>query len=697
MVAATTSRPSSSAIRSVMPVRATSYAQIFETAVPTTPGNRASPPVLLMPTTRPCLLAWVPSGTTTCRSVIRSTDSTQSPAAQAPPTLVSMRESVTMPPVSPIAMPPSRAMPLFGRTPVPRITMSAGSVRSVVCTARTVPPSPSKPSTDSLMYIVTPTARNASVTSAAMSSSRVAAMGCSVRSTSVTSRPQRTRASAISSPTYPPPTTTARRGLCSSMARRTATPSASVCTPKIPSASTPGTSGRKGTAPVATTSWSNGSSRSPSPSRTRTRRQFTSIALRRCSSGVRATSSSTSVTRSPTKYGMPHAEYEVYGPRSKATISRSSGSRRRRARDAAVMPAASPPMTTSRSVTPRRGSRRRLCPQAAERLDHGFGLGHEPPHEFPRRHEGVDGARPLPGRVALAVGVDAGGLVAAGEVQRPLLHRLEDLLRERLELLGVLVVVLRGLVAHRAQRLAGERPADDGVVLGGADQRLLVPGRRARLGRGDETRADPRAVGTQRERRRQPPPVEEPAGGDDRHPVADRVHHLGHERHRGHGAGVAAGFGALGDDDVAARLDGGGRVANLPAHVDHEHVVVMAEPDDVARHAEAGHEHLRAFADHELDVRHHLLGKRSEEVDTERLARRRLHGADLVDHLVLGHGRRAQATEAARFGHRGDERVVRDATHAGEHHRMLDLQGIGQSSSHVVTLPWRTCRTRSSV
>src|SRR5918995_537371 len=601
MVAATTSRPSSSAIRSVMPVRATSYAQIFETAVPTTPGNRASPPVLLMPTTRPCLLAWVPSGTTTCRSVTRSTDSTQSPAAQAPPTLVSMRESVTMPPVSPIAMPPSRAIPLFGRTPVPRITMSAGSVRSVVCTARTVPPSPSKPSTDSLMYIVTPTARNASVTSAAMSSSRVAAMGCSVRSTSVTSRPQRTRASAISSPTYPPPTTTARRGLCSSMARLTATPSARVCTPKIPSASTPGTSGRKGTAPVATTSWSNGSSRPAWP------------------------------RRAP---GDP---------------------------------------------------------------DPVFPCAQNPPDEPPRRHEGVDRARPLPGRVALAVGVDAGGLVAAGEVQRPLLHRLEDLLRERLELLGVLVVVLRGLVAHRAQRLAGERPADDGVVLGGADQRFLVPGRRARLGRGDETRADPHAVGTQRERRRQPPPVEEPAGGDDRHPVADRVHHLGHERHRGHGAGVAAGFGPLGDDDVAAGLDGGDGVAHLPAHVDHEHVVVVAERNHVARHAEPGHEHLRAFADHELDVRHHLLGERREEVDTERLARRRLHGADLLDHLVLGHGRRAQATKPARLRHRGDERVVRDATHAGEHHRMLDLECIGQSSSHAVTLAWSACRTRSSV
>jgi hypothetical protein len=44
---------------------------------------------------------------------------------------------------------------------------------------------------------------------------------------------------------------------------------------------------------------------------------------------------------------MPQAEYEVWGLRSKATMSNSD--RRRRACDAALMPAASPPMTTSRS------------------------------------------------------------------------------------------------------------------------------------------------------------------------------------------------------------------------------------------------------------------------------------------------------------------------------------------------------------
>jgi hypothetical protein len=93
----------------------------------------------------------------------------------------------------------------------------------------------------------------------------------------------------------------------------------------MPLASTPGTSGRDGTEPVATTSWSKDSSRSlPSAarSRTRTHRLFTSMATTswpvrtsmpflRCSSGERATSPSMSDRSSPTKYGMPHAEYDV--------------------------------------------------------------------------------------------------------------------------------------------------------------------------------------------------------------------------------------------------------------------------------------------------------------------------------------------------------------------------------------------------
>ncbi len=124
----------------------------------------------------------------------------------------------------------------------------------------------------------------------------------------------------------------------------------------------PGTRGRMGTLPVAYMSESNGSvySRPASRSRAVTRRASrsmattsvrmrTSMSFARCCSGVRLTSSASVCTVSAIQYGMPHAEYDVARPRSKATISRSSALRRLRAWLAALIPAASPPTTTSLS------------------------------------------------------------------------------------------------------------------------------------------------------------------------------------------------------------------------------------------------------------------------------------------------------------------------------------------------------------
>ena len=119
----------------------------------------------------------------------------------------------------------------------------------------------------------------------------------------------------------------------------------------------------------------------------------------------------------------------------------------------------------------------------------------------------------------------------------------------------MLLDVLRPLVAHRAERLAREPAADHRAVLLGAQQRVLVAGDRARFGRGDEAGAEPHAVGAERDRGREPAPVEDAARGDHRHPVADRVDDLRHERHRRDGAGVTARLGALRDDEIAAGLD----------------------------------------------------------------------------------------------------------------------------------------------
>src|SRR4051794_2674550 len=75
----------------------------------------------------------------------------------------------------------------------------------------------------------------------------------------------------------------------------------------------------------------------------------TSMPACRCFSGVRAMSADSLSTKPLIQYGMPQAEYEVARPRSNMTTSRSG--RRFLACDAALPPAASPPMTTTRLPT----------------------------------------------------------------------------------------------------------------------------------------------------------------------------------------------------------------------------------------------------------------------------------------------------------------------------------------------------------
>ena len=123
------------------------------------------------------------------------------------------------------------------------------------------------------------------------------------------------------------------------------------------------------------------------------------------------------------------------------------------------------------------------------------------------------------------------------------------------------------------------------------------PGMARASGRRDEARPDPHARRAQRQRRGESATVEDPAGGDDGDRAVHRVHDERHERQRRDGAGVTAGLGALGDDEVAPGVERAFGVFDLAAHRDDEHAVIVTELDDVRGHAESGHERAGAALD----------------------------------------------------------------------------------------------------
>ena len=193
---------------------------------------------------------------------------------------------------------------------------------------------------------------------------------------------------------------------------------------------------------------------------------------------------------------------------------------------------------------------------------------------------------------------------------------------------------------------------------------------------------EPHAVGPQRQGGGQPPTVDDATGRHHRHPVAHGVDDLGDERHGGHPAGVAAGLGALGDHQVAPGLDGLHGVVDPAAHVDDQHVGVVAHGDHLAGDAEGPDEDPGPGVDDALDLGGHVAGHGRQEVDPPRPVGERRHGGHLGVHGLVVHGGRPQGADPAGLGHGRGQPVVADAAHAGQHHRVLDPEELGQSCLH---------------
>ena len=319
-------------------------------------------------------------------------------------------------------------------------------------------------------------------------------------------------------------------------------------------------------------------------------------------------------------------------------------------------------------------------PPPPHALERALGFAHHVVHDLPGRGQLGDGAHALAAGHELVGRVDLGA-VGCAEVVHARLSAREHLHRERLQLLGVLLVVVRPVGAHDAARLAGVGLADDGAVLGQPEHGLLVAGHGAGLGGGDEASSDPHPVGAERERRGQPAPVEQAACGDDRQLRSDGIDHLGDEGHRGHRPRVAAAFGALGDDEIDSAGGRGDGVAHLAAHAADEDVVAVELVDHLAGDAEAGDEDARPTVDDGLDAFLHLTRQRGEQIDTERLRGEGLDLGDLLAEFIGLHRARAERADAAGLADRRDETVVTHPAHAGEHHRVFDVQQFGESSA----------------
>ena len=160
-----------------------------------------------------------------------------------------------MPPVSPIVSSAARARFVSGRTPIDRMTISAGTDCPFLKITFSPFPSLSKEATACSRYRFTPFSIKCWWTSEAMEKSMGAITWFPI-STIETFAPCACRFSAISSPINPAPMTTALRGAWVLIYSLIRSVSATFLNVKIPFRSIPGRGGRTGEAPVEISSLS---------------------------------------------------------------------------------------------------------------------------------------------------------------------------------------------------------------------------------------------------------------------------------------------------------------------------------------------------------------------------------------------------------------------------------------------------------
>ena len=156
----------------------------------------------------------------------------------------------------------------------------------------------------------------------------------------------------------------------------------------------------------------------------------------------------------------------------------------------------------------------------------------------------------------------------------------------------------------------------------------------------------------------------------------DGIHYLGHQRHGGHLAHMAAALGAFGDDGIHAQ-----RLQMLCQHGSSHHgddldAGFFPHLDILARVARAGGDHLHALFHHDLCK---LICKRvhQHDVDAKGLVGQCLAAADVLPQGIrIPHSARADEAQGPRIGAGGRKLAGGDVGHTALNDGVLRPQNL---------------------
>jgi len=170
-------------------------------------------------------------------------------------------------------------------------------------------------------------------------------------------------------------------------------------------------------------------------------------------------------------------------------------------------------------------------------------------------------------------------------------------------------------------------------------------------------------------------------GGDNGDRPGHGVDDQGHERQRRHRAGVTTSLGALGDDEVTPGVERALGVFDLAAHRNDEDAVFVAKVDDVRGTPSPTTKVLAPPSISSSTLCLRVSGNAVKRSTPKGLVVSSLVAAISCERRSLDIVEARDSRSPRRWRPRR-ERAVGDAAHAREHHRVFDVQHLGESRFH---------------